>query len=398
MNTEFCFGNFELLPDPGTGQPMAVRVRGDLEDIRFDEDDQRFCDFLTLVAASASKVPGFERVPKGKYFSDLDRLVADRKSTGTRLYFQERNPTRVLADQVNVPTGTKTCSFWRLCDAVAVPEDEPVRNPGVGARSCAILVSGRLQKLIDSVCTDEAADVRRLSTLTFERTFIYVDVSDFTRYPSGQQALVINSLIQLTRDLTLWSSEGRASLNSIEASLCIGDGYIFVGRDALQGTVFAAYLAHLIEMRIARGELPVEFHFRIGVHVGKVYQFWDWGRGDDGAWNFVGDGINHAQRVLGVIGKDTDDVVFVSAAVRQKIHAVFDDVKLRPMLLAAMQNRGRRADKHGRLQRVYELNHTDVAHWMLPQFLTQESPEPPQRWDVGKPIWNQFNKSRHREA
>ena len=49
---------------------------------------------------------------------------------------------------------------------------------------------------------------------------------------------------------------------------------------------------------------------------GPVYTFWDTGRG---AWNYIGEGINGGNRVLGVIGKDQDDVVFVSAEVRQEL-------------------------------------------------------------------------------
>lgn len=57
--------------------------------------------------------------------------------------------------------------------------------------------------------------------------------------------------------------------------MCIGDGYIFVFREAMEATYFAAYLAHLIEVMVANRQLPVNFHFRMGVHVGPVYTFWE---------------------------------------------------------------------------------------------------------------------------
>ena len=76
--------------------------------------------------------------------------------------------------------------------------------------------------------------------------------------------------------------------------LCIGDGYIFVFDDSVSATYFAAFLAQLVESMISNKRI-VEFHFRMGVHVGKVFGFYDIGR--DG-WNYVGDGINGGNRVL----------------------------------------------------------------------------------------------------
>jgi hypothetical protein len=151
----------------------------------------------------------------------------------------------------------------------------------------------------------------------------------------------------------------------LRARLCIGDGYIFVLKSALHAALFASYLAQLIEAMVAARKAPVEFHFRIGVHVGLTYRFWDWGRGNDGGWNYIGDGITGGQRVLSAIGKDTDDVVFVSYDVRNRILSEAEDKVRRELILSHLQNRGRRADKHGTLRRVYEVNHTGVADSML---------------------------------
>src|SRR5262249_45909577 len=145
------------------------------------------------------------------------------------------------------------------------------------------------------------------------------DVSGFSKYPPGQQALVVNSLVWLTGDLGFWSYEPAAeALRDLEAQLCIGDGYIYVFRNPLMATFFAAYLAELIEQLVGRRQqmgprgLHVEFHFRMGVHYGLVYRFYDPGREH---WNYIGDGINGGSRVLSVIDKKYDDIVFVSDAV-----------------------------------------------------------------------------------
>jgi class 3 adenylate cyclase len=140
--------------------------------------------------------------------------------------------------------------------------------------------------------------------------------------------------------------------------LCIGDGYIFVIPSAVTAINFAANLAHVIEVIVAKGWAPVDFHFRMGVHCGPVYCFWDVGRRD---WNYAGAGINGGNRVLQAIGKETDDVLFVSDAVRSRVIAKSDQTTFFRNLIGNLHNRGRRADKHGKLWRVFEVNHTGVA-------------------------------------
>ena len=147
--------------------------------------------------------------------------------------------------------------------------------------------------------------------------------------------------------------------NDQEANLCIGDGYIFVFRKPWSAVYFAGHLAALIESMIAH-ELLTEFHFRMSVNTGPVYRFWDkWGPGPaDGRWNYVGRGITDGERVLSAIGKDKDDVVFVSADTRKRIMAAQCPMYARD-IASYLQNRGRQEDKHKVFRRLYELNHTD---------------------------------------
>ena len=190
---------------------------------------------------------------------------------------------------------------------------------------------------------------------------MYADISDFSKFSPGQQVLVINSLIAITEDRNLWWAPGHEvfkAWKSRQARLCIGDGYIFVFMDGIAATAFASYLAQLIETRVAQRKLPVEFHFRIGIHVGPVYRFWDVGRE---GWNYIGDGITGGQRVLSAVGKDADDVVFISSAVRQQIFAAKLETTFYRKMRSEMVNRGRRKDKHGNPWRVYEVNHTSLT-------------------------------------
>jgi hypothetical protein len=204
----------------------------------------------------------------------------------------------------------------------------------------------------------EESDVRHISSTPVSRVFLYLDISDFSRYSSIDQALVINSLTGLVNTDTLWSEVTPSLFHAYQDVLSIGDGYIFVFTHAATATRFAAHLASLIETQAAAYALPIEFHFRMGAHVGAVYSFWDPGRE---RWNYVGDGINGGNRVLAAVGKDQDDVVFVSSDIRKAIQSSLTNHPDGHEILASFTNRGRKADKHGRPWRVYEVNHTALA-------------------------------------
>lgn len=229
---------------------------------------------------------------------------------------------------------------------------------------------------------DHNSEIRRLSSWPIVRCFVYVDVSDFSKQMPGQQALIINSLAEIVRNFHYWDrTHWSSSWRNLEAMLCIGDGYIFVFASPYDGAIFAARLADTIEVMVAKKRLPVPFHFRMGVHVGAVYCFWDWGRGgrkkdhdgtgrpEQGDWNYIGDGINGGQRVLSVIGKDTDDVVFISGEVREALIAKDYGGELLKPVLGNLVNRGRRQDKHDRPWRVYEVNHSIVGRMDRPSAL-----------------------------
>ncbi|HVY26500.1 MAG TPA: hypothetical protein VHB79_08090 [Polyangiaceae bacterium] len=194
----------------------------------------------------------------------------------------------------------------------------------------------------------ETSDICRHSTRPIRRAFVYVDISDYSQMPAGLQLLVVLALVRLAEAV-----EKSTGANA-EAKLCIGDGYIYAFDDAVAAVRFAGQLLRELEGGVAAGRIP-EFHVRVGAHVGAVRWFWDPGRDD---WNYIGDGINGGNRVLGAIGKATDDVIYVSGQVRQEIQVVAEGgLNLAKTLLGAMLNRGRHEDKHKRMWRVYELSH-----------------------------------------
>ena len=92
--------------------------------------------------------------------------------------------------------------------------------------------------------------------------------------------------------------------------------------------------------------------------MGPVYLFWDPGRKD---WNYIGEGINGGMRVLEAVGKEKDDVVFISGEVREQLQAGFRQGGYGLLIKSCLQNRGRRQDKHKEYRRVYELSHTQLC-------------------------------------
>ena len=129
-------------------------------------------------------------------------------------------------------------------------------------------------------------------------------------------------------------------------------------RHAFNAVQFAAQLARLIDVFVAKDLVPVRFHFRMGIHTGLVYGFWDPGRN---GWNYIGDAINGGNRVLAAVGKETDDVVYISDEVRIEIMKESDATSLYRTYLSNLTNRGRHKDKHGNPWRVYELNYVSCT-------------------------------------
>lgn len=184
------------------------------------------------------------------------------------------------------------------------------------------------------------------------RTFVYFDISDFSKYLPGQQALIISSFVALSNYPSI-----RDHFRT-EADLCIGDGYIFVFNGPFTAVQFAAHLAMGVEISVAERHIPVTFHFRMGVHTGKVNTFWDSGRKD---WNYVGEGINGGSRVLEAIGKDRDDVIYISEDAK---YGLLQDKLMRTQtrnIISSLTNMGRKLDKHGKPWRVWMLDYLNYT-------------------------------------
>lgn len=332
--------------------------------IKIDPDDQEFCDFLTWASRHGEPEvkAQFGLQGRARFFCDAQRLTEYYKTSGDLLVAHRARHDD--GQRWELSTGKyhdkgHCGKFYNVHKAVAMPLGSgDAATAGVVPQESKTWITGTLRDQLNSQLPDENADIRRLSTWPIERCFVYVDVSDFSKYAPGQECLIINSLVRTVQALADSKiPEMREATADREASLCIGDGYIYVFKRSSFATFFAASLAYLIELLVAKRVLPVSYHFRMSVHAGPVYSFWDPGRN---GWNYIGDGINGGQRVLAAIGKDVDDVLFISADIKQSLTAEVDQAKVHSMLLNSLQNKGRRTDKHGNPWRVYEVNHTSA--------------------------------------
>jgi class 3 adenylate cyclase len=207
--------------------------------------------------------------------------------------------------------------------------------------------------------------VPRAAAVLVDRTFVCIDVSEFSRGSTEDQLMMLRVLHHALTSTFAWLRPSMAyAAKSAEANICTGDGYIYVFEDAWDAAVFAASLASTLENYLAeKGVAPV--HFRIGVHTGPVRWFWAVGVNGQGSWNYVGDGINDARRVIEAIGKDKDDVVYLSAECRAAMRQHISENDDEDDGVSYTFNRGRHRDKHKKPHRLYELDHVRWAREKL---------------------------------
>jgi hypothetical protein len=332
-----------------------------------DIGNQEYLDFLhwnSIQDAPNRLICALQNI---QFFNNVPAVVEHFKRSGSLMY-TDRHQVNDHDKHISIDTRIAVNSIQSFCvinKAAPFPHHPEYVQGGFSATetsgfagiTASVAVTNETYTALNEQLKNEESDVRRVSSWTVERCFVYLDVSDFSKMPAGHQVLVINSIVHAVRTDKYWKMPvARETRSDIRAQMCIGDGYIYVLKDPLKAAFFAAYLANLIEILIANNRLPIDFHFRMGAHVGHVYSFYDPGRKN---WNYIGDGINGGNRVLAAVGKDTDDVVFISAQLRKKILAGPRPVHF-PDILGNAPNRGRKADKHGNPWRVYEINHSNL--------------------------------------
>jgi hypothetical protein len=355
-------------------------IRGNRKLFRICDSDSRrvpidplSAEFGKLITWAAAQLPtdfgfkGFEGIqPNYHYFCDESSIIEFCKRRGITLHAHPGSCPQLsrshifdllFNDEIEVAesiTNDRLIRFVGLKAAVSDRNNHNTENDidFQESRDIAFYASAQILAQLEGHLSDETHEITCLAAIPIERTFVYVDVSEFSKHSVGEQLAIIKALIAVSNEEDYWSQRQVSDVrNELCASICIGDGYIYVFRTPATATFFAACLANLIEARIAAGSL-IEFHFRMSVHTGPVYRFWDRGKDPlDGKWNFIGRGITDGQRVLEAMGKQKDDVVYVSADTRKRMRVNAEDIEW-------LVNRGRFRDKHGEMRRLYELEHT----------------------------------------
>ncbi len=330
------------------------------EEVKVDPQSQDYCDFLTWWAEDMSRVNVAMTMDKCVFFAEPSKLASYCKERGL-LLFAGSDGLKLLRGfpgQHNVLGDY----FDRLTTASLIPSDSPTTY--VESARYSLLdacISEKAKRRFDDEIANEDSELRKYTTVPIDRSFSYIDISDYSKFTSLEQVRVIKDLVDMSDYVEqLLGLFGRLP-GGIEAKLCLGDGYIFVFKSVIEAVLFSAQLANLIEIAVATKKVAVPMHFRMGVHVGSVYFFFDPGRKD---WNYCGDGINGGSRVLQAIEKEKDDVVFISGQARNRLIEMASnntDFHLWS-IINSLVNRGRRNDKHGNPWRVYEFNHT-MSDW-----------------------------------
>ncbi|MFO0813567.1 MAG: hypothetical protein U0796_10130 [Gemmatales bacterium] len=334
-----------------------------------DYSNPEYCEFLTWAARHNAEIQELcISDSRSIFLASENHLLQYCKDNGELLWTTDRGNRAFEIEHYDI-SNTAQCRvqahlqdgssnyFVRLRTAVA----DPASTTGLIEHNSNIFIPHFSLNHINDQLAKSEDTFRRITNWPLNRSFVYLDVSDFSSFPAGTQAVVINSIIRIVQHKSLWIGVNERA--NWESMICIGDGYIFAFKDACDAAFYAAILAYYIEGLIALKKsqiIPVEFHFRIGIHTGPVYSFWDIGKND---WNYIGDGINGGQRVLAAAGKEKDDVIYLSDEVRKQIiqnnfhtgHHLKDMRK-------TLTNRGRHKDKHDRSWRIYEMNHDEMVN------------------------------------
>ena len=362
--------------------------------VRLSAEDSNYGRLITWLLANCPDVQLFYSAPTSATFctSEEDVIAFAKKNGlqfeviheggGPQLVTSERSESAEAAQlrpalSPESEDANRQPTFFELYAVLpsTMPKQLTWDKQWIAERPTKLFANERLISQLNSQLADEGTEIRALSNWPIERTFVYIDISDFSKQSMQDQAIAISDLGRLLRSTSFKAYQvhvGFDSIDSLESSLCIGDGYILVYENPYEACFRACLLASLVEALIADSCI-IDMHFRIGVHTGPVCRFWDEVPGSIGRWNYLGGGIIGAQRLLDAMGKDQDDVVYVSADARRAARVVpgnGDPVE------KYLTNRGRRRDKQEVAHRVYEANH---SAWMVSRVTSAASD-----W------WNEF--------
>src|SRR5262249_1679456 len=72
-------------------------------------------------------------------------------------------------------------------------------------------------EVLNQALRDEGSSVRRVSSWPIVRTFVYLDISDFSKFSPLEEALIINSLVWVVDQGQFWLGDASGLPGKIEA-------------------------------------------------------------------------------------------------------------------------------------------------------------------------------------
>lgn len=187
------------------GKVVSVRTNGRQIDI--GQSSQEFCDFLSWASRQPKSVVAEYAVPSPTdYFADCSKLVEHCKKCGVMLTANDGyTDDQISFDDTMASVGSASFSLLYRCvvppprwhmhmtPSGVIPEDRP-----------RIWVTRSVFDALQQDILDEDSEVRKITAVPVERTFVYLDISDVSQYPPAQQALAVNALGQIVTDEARW--------------------------------------------------------------------------------------------------------------------------------------------------------------------------------------------------
>lgn len=177
------------------------------------------------------------------------------------------------------------------------------------------IAAGR-DDLIKASLTDEAEVLDEFVKSPFytrsllkihQRGIVLIDLADFSKMSNDEQVRLITRFQFYVRHLV----QGHGPM--VESVLSTGDGYFIIFReDGFRAML--RFVMRLIKQLTFYNFEDVganKFYFRIAINVGQVHFFYD----INDRWNYVGDGINDAKRIIDFIPHQKENAVYLSKQV-----------------------------------------------------------------------------------
>jgi len=142
---------------------------------------------------------------------------------------------------------------------------------------------------------------------THERGVMLIDLADFSKLSNDNQVRLITRFQFYVGHLV------KIHKKQVESVLSTGDGYFIMFRESGFSSMLKFVMRLIQQLSFYNFEdVGVnKFYFRIALNIGTVHFFYD----INDRWNYVGDGINDAKRIIDFIPNDKENAVFVAANV-----------------------------------------------------------------------------------